>query len=85
MSNQTTYKPGHNQSGIGLPVHGILAHIHAIAYVASTCPQSKEYTNSLQIAVLSLQNYGTIVCREVERIRSEIQKSIEESNERSHE
>ena len=85
MSNQTTYKPGHNQSGIGLPVHGVLAHIHAAAYIASTCPMSKDYTHTLERAILNLQMCGREVCREVDRIRNEIQNAIEESNERTHE
>jgi succinate dehydrogenase/fumarate reductase flavoprotein subunit len=85
VSNQTTYKPGHNQSGIGLPVHGMLATIHAAAYIAANCPESNEYTYSLESAIYNLRLCGREVCREVERIRNEIQNAIGEANERTHE
>jgi hypothetical protein len=85
VSNQERFDVGKNQSGIGLPVHGTLAHIHAAAHIAANCPTTEAYTTGLKIAVFGMTNYAKVVCEEVERIRNEIQNAIGESNERTHE
>ena len=85
MSNQTTYKPGHNQSGIGLPVHGMLASIHAAAYIAANCPEPSGHTHTLERATLNLRIYGKLLCIEIALLRAEIQNAIREANDRAHE
>jgi hypothetical protein len=51
MSNQTTYKPGNNQSGIGQPVHGPYAHAASAAYIASVCPMDDQFSRELRHSI----------------------------------
>lgn len=74
MSNQTTYKPGLNQSGLDLPTHGPLAYAYSAGYIASVCQNSWESSDPEMFAAISrLKLAGGDVCRiAAERIANDI-------------
>ena len=69
MSNQTTYKPGNNQSGIGKPVHGPYAHAASNAYVAANCPVGDEFSKDLRHAIRMMQWWSGDVLKLIEAER----------------
>ena len=81
MSNQNTYKPGQNQSGLDLPTHGPLAYAYSAGYIAKVCPidwavGDLEYAAGdfeLWEAIKRLKLAGADVCRiAAERIANDI-------------